>query len=296
MSELTNGDLIGAVVVTTYSRTDLLKKSLESIINAKGRENIHLVVVLQKGNFDTEAIIEGFNQQIDTLITVDGSSRSVIENINFNRALAYDYCFVSLKSPWVLGIEDDTQISSDAIIFSDFIMTKYSKNRHFRICNLGSKSASSQVNEYSVFRWGIIGQGSTINAKTWFKIKNSKRFKELKYIPLDGIMEHYLKTGFSVFPNRSRIKDEGWDGTHSKSNSEDSHFKEIRESFVEFPEISDSYSLNQIKPNWRHDQIIYSLTSNPYYILKNLILSSNYSATALNIKKFSRDFLNSFKK
>ncbi len=280
---------MGAVVVTTFSRTDLLKKCLQSVLKADLREHIHLVVVLQKGNIETEKIVRSLINDIDTLIIVDGSNRSVIENINFNRALAYDYCFETLRSPWVLGIEDDTQISKDAIVFSNFIMEKYSANRSFRICNLGSKDPFSKENEYSIFRWGILGQGSTISAETWRKIKRSKSYKYLQVSPLDGIMEHFLKTGFSVFPNRSRIRDEGWSGTHSNSNSEDDHFKAIRSSFVENPCIDEGYFLKQIESNWRFDQVCYKRSENFYYFIKNHLLASKYSAAALRLKKFLRE-------
>lgn len=288
MSQDSRDELIGAVVVTTFSRTELLKSCLQSVLNATSREKIHLVVVLQKGIIETEKIVSSFMNDIDTLIIVDGSRRSVIENINFNRALAYDYCFDTLRSPWVLGIEDDTQISRDAIVFSNFILKKYSANRSFRICNLGSKDSFSQENEYSIFRWGILGQGSTISANTWRKIKRSKSFKNLQSSPLDGIMEHFLKTGFCVFPNRSRIRDEGWSGTHSNSNSEDEHFKAIRDSFVENPCIAEGYLLNQIRASWRFDQVGYKRSENIYYLIKNLLLSSKYSSSALRLKKFFR--------
>lgn len=246
-----------AVVLATYSRTNLLQESIESVINAACRSEIHFVVVLQKGNYQTEEIVRSFEKHIDTLIIVDGKNKSPIENINYNRIIAYNYCFDNLNSEWVLGIEDDTCISPDAIRFATQMMNEFRNQSRFRGVNLGSKIAVASEQGYSKFRYGVMGQGSVISCSTWRRIKKSRRFALLQTEPLDAIMEHYIKTGFTVIPNRSRIIDRGWDGTHMRSHPNDPHFDLMRKSWLSSIPNVNIYTYQQMDPNWRADQQIY---------------------------------------
>jgi hypothetical protein len=77
--------------------------------------------------------------------------------------------------------------------------------------------------------------------------------------PLDSLMENYLKRGYMITPNRSRFKDNGWNGTHAPKNPRDSYYRTIEESWTGYDmESVESYIRFDQQHSWRGDARVFS--------------------------------------
>jgi hypothetical protein len=151
------------------------------------------------------------------------------------------------------------------------LLKLYGKKRDFRCINLGSRNYQDGIDPgtYSIFRYGLLGQGSVITSHGWSKIKKIHRTRLNLEDGFDGIIENYIKTGFGVWPNTARILDLGWDGTHGGGNPTDLYFTEQQKSWeiTNRSEIQ-GYSYKQISSFWRKDRVEYTRTSNLYYWIR----------------------------
>ena len=119
-----------AIALTAFSRPNLLELSIKSILAASGSEDLYKVILWQNNGPESAAIseiIDLYSNSFDAIIEIDGSHRNALQNINFNRVLVNAYCFDFLKCDWVLGVEEDTQIGFDAIVFITKMFNKYIK-------------------------------------------------------------------------------------------------------------------------------------------------------------------------
>ena len=101
--------------------------------------------------------------------------------------------------------------------------------------------------------------------------------------PLDSLMENYLKRGYMVTPNRSRFKDNGWNGTHAPKDSNDRYFRTIEESWTGYHTASaESYIRFDQQHSWRRDARVFNWFT-PFMIY-------TFSVRLLILKK-ARSFL-----
>lgn len=242
------------IVVSTYSRPVLLDKTLKSITEAYACDQFNLVVLHQVGIPEVQQTIQRYRKSISMLVEVDGSAKSPLENINWNRIATYRIGFEIYNSNFVLGIEDDTQVSKDSLNFCLKIFEDHKNDVFFRGINLGSfeSGPSVSINGYSKLSYGVHGQAGAITDRTWKAICRLGLLTQLETEPFDARIESYLKTGFMVTSNRSRFVDEGWGGTHAPSDSNDQYFTKLRNSWVGDGEAQ-IYFHNPIIHNWRRD-------------------------------------------
>jgi hypothetical protein len=111
---------------------------------------------------------------------------------------------------------------------------KFKKNRSFRGVNLGSFEPNSIENRYSysLLRYGLHGQAGAITKKTWDHFQLSYLQRDICTIGWDSKIESYLKTGFLVTPNASRLLDRGFGGTHQSTDPNSPYFANQRSSWV----------------------------------------------------------------
>jgi hypothetical protein len=222
-------------------------------------------------------------------VRVDGSHLTALENINRNRYLGNRIAIEELGADRVLAIEEDVEISSDAIRFCNEIMIKYSKKPFFKGINLGSREKYSQEDAltYSRQRYGLHGQASVITRKTWKKFNHKKIKKKFSTHGFDSLIELDLKTGFMVTPNNSRSLDTGWDGTHVPGDQRDPYFVEIAESFVGNHQTpTGKFMEKEMHHHWRSDIEIYKVFKTPSFFI-----IAKWNLLKHNLKEKLRNFL-----
>ena len=279
---------LGAICIATYSRAEDLDRCIANIVAARNGRNIPLIVVHQRGFDSVSQVVAKWESEIQVLVQSETQGRTALENINLNSLLGREVAFTWLRADWCLGVEDDVQISSDAIDFVLEMHKRHSSNPFFRGVNLGSKLKfdESKNGFYSLVRFGIHGQASMITRKTWRHFNVNKLRKKSNVSGLDAMMEHYIKTGFMCTPRNSRYLDNGWNGTHSSPDPNDKHYLRIRESYFDGRNASpERYELRKFDSQWRSDsrqfslfQIIPVLVTNKTrhlrYVLKKKRISS----------------------
>ena len=222
------------IVIFAYSRGELLNDCIISVLNARSSENWKKIVVYQRGFSEVEKIVDKYADKFDTVIKINKQFEEALANINYNRFAGTFYCFDVIKCEYVLGIEEDTIVSYDALSFIDEIYTRYSKSRAFRGINLGSHQPVSSENQstYSLLRFGLQGQGGVLTRNTWSKLFSDKLYIDISKEGWDSKFEYFIKSGFMVTPNASRILDRGWGGTHAPSDPKSPYFERMSKSWV----------------------------------------------------------------
>ena len=125
-------------------------------------ENTHAwnkIHVHQTGHALTTKHFYKYQKQFDANVMTKPKFLTKLANINYNRMLGYKIALDLLGADNVLGIEEDTVMARDALVFSEFILSKYSKNSRFRGINFGSSEIDTSIEKktYSLLRFGIQG-------------------------------------------------------------------------------------------------------------------------------------------
>lgn len=260
------------VVIFCHSRAKLLETAIRSFIAAEDSENWALVVIQQKGHNQVDAILQKYSAKIDYLHTFLPVSDHYLANINHSRLIGWEFAFTHLKSNFVIGIEEDTSIARDSLIFSRFIYQQYCSHPRFRGINYTSFYDLNQdlLHTYTLRRFGLSGQCGGLPRNTWEKFN----LASLRGLGSDqewaSHIEPIMKTGFTVFPNQSRALDQGWGGTSNPSGkSTDEYFLRHKKSWVGNHACKENFSRFDIRENiWRKDAILYNPVHNLYFSLR----------------------------
>ena len=275
----------GSIFVATYSRAEDLDRSLNSIVVARGKRSIPLIVIHQQGFTEVSEIIAKWRKQIQILVETDAQGITPLQNINLNSLLGREIAFSWLNSDWCLGVEDDVQISLDSIDFVESMFDKYHKNLFFRGVNLGSKNKYSveHLAAYTKLSFGIHGQASMITKQTWRNFNVAKLRAKSDLMGLDAMMEHYTKTGFMCTPYNSRYLDNGWNGTHSSKDPNDRHYQLMRDSFYYGKDPRPIvYRLEKFETNWRRDSQKFS-----YFKIAPIFITNKIRHYRFLIRKYT---------
>ena len=282
-----------SILIIGFDRPNLLENCIKSVLAADDSDLFNKVLVLQKGNPSAERIADKYRDEFDACIFVDGSKLSTIENVNRNRYLGYRVCFDLLQSDLVVALEEDVEISFDALAFSLAVHHKFQSVKQYRGINFGSsiRRESGEPDTYSLIRYGIMGPASAIPKRTWKKY-NFEDLMKKKNEYWDATMESYIKTGFMVTPNLSRYLDLGTTGIHATPGVNESYFKGLEESFMgPYPTKIGAYQLKNTQQNWRRDAILWKRHQDLSFLFRRMILSRKYG---LKIVRAYTRFFNSF--
>jgi len=285
--DLNRNPIRGIIAIPTFSRATELSMCLDQIILANQSFDTPILVIHQTGNEDVDKVLKSYRQHIDYYFQLDGDGLSPLENINRNRILAYIIGFNWLNSDWVLAIEEDVLISEDSINFINIVMQKYYRYPGFRGINLGSRIPKSDHNKetYSKLRFGINGQASAITRRTWNYFNYRKLMKKSSSHPFDSQVEHYLKMGFMVTPNASRLKDIGWNGTHAPKDPTEIYYKELESSWVGNEKLGvTGYTLQNVVHNWRNDIRIYKWFTTPWHLMSRFYWNKKHELKQFKTK------------
>lgn len=265
----------GCVLVAFFARPQKVSECIGSLELIKAHTGVDIVAIYQRSDPAVYEILSGKRGIFKTIIDTEPLGDSPISNINRNRILGYEFCFNELGKKWVLAIEEDTKVALDSINLINYLVGKYSRKKDFRCINLGSRNYQPDVdpNSYSFYRYGMLGQGSVLTYRTWKQIQRLHRKRLKSCDGFDGIVENYLKTGFSIWPNTARIFDSGWDGTHGGGDPTDLYFVDQEKSWeLTMTSKGNEYRFVQQESFWRIDRIKYSRIANGFYWFKYFIL------------------------
>jgi hypothetical protein len=260
------------VVIFCHSRAELLEAAIQSFIAAEDSENWSLVVIQQIGHHEVDSVLQKYSKEIDCLHTFLPVSDHYLANINHSRLTGWDIAFTNLKSNFVIGIEEDTSIARDSLIFSKFVFLEYASHPRFRGINYTSFYGLNQdlLHTFTLRRFGLSGQCGGLPRNTWNKFD----LASLHVLGSDeewaSHIEPIMKTGFTVFPNQSRALDQGWGGTSNPSGqSTDEYFLRHKQSWVGDHACQENFSRFDIREDiWRKDAILYNPLHNLYFSLR----------------------------
>ena len=217
-------------------------------------------IVLQLGNRDVEALVWEYEDENTEILEIDGSSRSPLQNMNFNRWTAFEKAFGEYGADWILSLEEDIEVAPETLIFVESVYKTYRNNPKFRGINLGSVLRNNELSEtFSLQRFGVHGCGTVMTRSTWEKLKFWRIKDTLGRIALDGALEGFSKSGFMVTPNITMYLDNGWDsGTHTKGTGKEPHYVSNRESWqIRLMNQARTFRELPIEIPWRNDCIPY---------------------------------------
>ena len=243
----------------TYNRPELFEQCLTSVVGANKSRQFPIVVVRQKSNADYSEILARNIDEIQQVIEVDGTSKNVEENINYNRIFGMERIFRDFDCNYAITIEDDAIVKSSSFDFCYLAAEEFGSNRRFRGVNFGSRIPYEKNLEftYSKLRYGCHGPASMVSRSVWKRSKLNGTAVRNGKIAWDGWVEAYLKTGFMITPNLSMYKDLGTSGTHSSDFMSDSYFADLQNSFMDSKDDCSQIALFQQEHNWRSDSIAY---------------------------------------
>lgn len=253
------------VVFFAFNRPDLLRLSVESFNKAEQSSQWQRILVWQRGSVQMRSEVEMLEKFFDIIVETRGNKLTVLSNINFNRILGMRVAYEDLEADFVLGIEEDSMISNDSLVFIHHVYQKYKKYNKFMGVNLGSleSRASNNINGYTRLRYGLQGQAGGVTKNAWKTCDKLLSSFDEDMVGWDSRIEYYLKTGFMVTPNVSRMNDLGWNtGTHAPSDPDHSHYRLLRENWLGDLTVEDkSYLEIPIVHSWRSDVIQFKLST-----------------------------------
>lgn len=217
----------------------------------------------------------------DLIVETSGTRETVLANINFNRILGMRLAFEDFEADFALGIEEDATVSPDSLLFIETVFNQHRNKRNFMGINLGSIESRDRndISGYSRLRYGLQGQAGGLKKSTWRRCeKLFKNFDDAN-IGWDSRIEYYLKTGYMVTPNVSRMCDFGWlDGTHATSNPDDFHFKSLRDNWISHA-LAETLVYKEIptQHKWRTDAVLFGFSSALGAKLRNVELVRIYA-------------------
>lgn len=282
----------GIINLQTYSRPSILKQCLESIENCRESKNYLKLIVLQVGNREVEDLVHSFAKKNPSteVITVDGFDKSPLENMNWNRWLAWERGFDLLQADWIFSIEEDIVLHPNSIHFVSTQMNAMYHDKRFRGINLGSKLVDPNLAcTFSKLRFGLHGCAGAITKETWKEIKALQIERKIKHFPLDSCIEHILKDGYMVTPNLSHYLDYGWfQGTHTDSNPNHEHYIQVEQSYKINPNNCKQYLSFQVDHKWRYDCIAYDRRQNFHHKVRKYSMIFLQTHTWINFYSMMR--------
>jgi len=261
----------GAVVLTTYSRPELLERCLLSLNAARRSGNFQVVVVLQPGSSQVGDVVERLVPASAIVARSPARGGPAIQVIRRQVLVGLSIAFSNPSVDWVLKLEEDSQIAHDALAFVEFVHDRYKRRAAYRGVNLGSLEFGPGLGDsFTLLRYGLHGFGGVVTRRVWRTIQASS----VRVRPndgFDGLVEPILKTGFMVTPNLSRVMNHGWiGGTHVETaTSPPEFFAALNKSF----QLAESYqpgaySRMDIPHSWREDAVLYRVLDTPEYLLR----------------------------
>lgn len=265
------------IVIICHSRPELLTQCINSIFQAEKHHDYFKILIQQVGCESVSKVVEENSHNFDQIIQVKRDESSTL-NISRNRYLAYQTSFDVLHADYAIVLEDDVEIASDALVFTDQMYEKYKYEQSFRAVNLGSGIEFREENRYtySRVRYALQGPASMIPRKTWRVISKKGIERLLSKGIFDGVIECLIQRGYVIMPNVSRYKDFGFIGTHSDGANLSTYFEKLIKSSAPTDSANQEPFIERYLPqNWREDCVRFEKRDNVYYLIRSIVIFNN---------------------
>ena len=239
------------------------------------------ILVYQRGYEQMEKKVHELKSSFDLVIETSGDKNTTLANINFNRALGMRLAFEEFQADFVLGIEEDSLISSDSLVFVERVFNRHHGSRKFMGVNLGSIEPRSlnDISGYSRLRYGLQGQAGGLTKRAWRRCNKLLKDFDNENVGWDSRLEYFLKTGYMITPNISRMCDYGWlDGTHASSDPDDIHFRSLRENWID-DRVDESLEYKEVPVlhSWRKDVVLFGFSTQLIAKLRSIDLVRKFA-------------------
>jgi hypothetical protein len=257
------------IAVIAYDRPEYFSRVLDSLSAAKGIEHYDVLMHLEPGNAEVLRLAESFSAARRVEVTVNAT----VLGCHANKKSAIAAAFARPSAPhFVILVEDDTLLSSDALRFFEWAASEYAEDREiFTVSAYGDSAhrpgetvgaqwvaAVGRRKHYTPWAWGIwrdrwediegLWSGWDVQFNFWAPTKAT----------VDWTRRHEgLRRGRKeVFPLLSRSNNIGWKGGTHAENMDPDTMKEVQflhdwaggsekaDTGVEFYEISGRETLD----------------------------------------------------
>lgn len=267
------------LAIICFNRPELLERCILSMLNAAESNYYVRILFQQLGDIEVSKVVEKYHSHFDHVIQINQTGNAT-QNISKNRYLVYSLIFDHLLLETATVLEDDVEISYDALAFSSRIYDKYRHEKFFRAVNFGSgiprELGCSQ--HFSKVRYALQGPASLLTKSTWRHFTLSRLIEKSESEIFDGTLEPFIQSGFVIMPNSSRYRDLGISGTHANPNSSTEYFSKLEASWLGLKEMNLVIPVRfDSDQNWRGDCVTYNPRLNTYYRFRSwVIFNSNF--------------------
>jgi GR25 family glycosyltransferase involved in LPS biosynthesis len=251
-----------------------------------------MVVVVQGSDTEVLSIIKNIDWISCKILFTEYPERvTAKEAINRNLHLGLKHSFSIDANEYVVVLEDDICISKDFFLFVKACYEQNSKDRYFRAINgfSGLSRDNTAMSNYGKYRFGV-GWGWVLPKRTWDELMGFWHGDENQH--WDGLIESFMKTGFTVAPGMSRIRNIGFGegATHTNAAGDPAVLltqKKLGESFVgSLAESGTSPQFTFVADdlNWREDCRIFDYPSTPRRRVINFLYLSMHQLFLFQIR------------
>lgn len=284
----------GSILLLAYKRAEILRETVIALEKADRTGISEMVVVVQGSDTEVLSIIKRIDwisckiihTEYPELVTAKAA-------INQNLYLGLKHSFSIYANEYVVVLEDDICISEDFFLFVKASYEQNFNDRYFRAINgfSGLSRDKTDMNNYGKYRFGV-GWGWVLPKRTWDDLKEIWHGDENEH--WDGLLESFMKTGYTVAPGMSRIRNIGFGegATHTNATNDPSILlthQKIEASYVDSYIGSSNLTKLIYVPdqlNWRNDCRVFiypdsvkgSLIQTLYVVMDHLQRISNRTA------------------
>jgi hypothetical protein len=277
----------GVVVLLAYSRPDLLSHCLTSLYDAEGSIGTRKIIVLQPEDPDVIDLVMSRADDDTVVIHSPAHGSTPTQRMMSQFWLGMDAALAEPNCDWIMSLEEDSIISSDALVFVEDMNTRYRRNVRFMGVNLGSVETDPALRgTYSLLRYGFMGSAGALPRSHWVRARRFAARRSHRYEPLDCQIEAVLKMGFMATPNLSKCMNFGWiGGTHVTDEPPvRAHFDAMSQSW-DLHDQTRPYKRRDVDHGWRHDAVPFLLRDDPRYLG---LLAKSLAGRSLRSRRLGR--------
>lgn len=211
----------GSILLLAHRRAEILRETVQAFKRADRTGISELVVVIQGSDPEVLELVKNIDWISCKIISTDyPEGTSAKEAINRNLHLGLKHSFSINANEYVVVLEDDICVSRDFFLFVKASFEQNSEDKYFRAINgfSGVPREETAATNYGKYRFSV-GWGWVLPRRTWDDLEGIWHGDENEH--WDGLLESFMKTGYTVAPGMSRIQNIGFGEGATHTNAAD---------------------------------------------------------------------------